>query len=377
MYAKIGGEERTDRNGSKTIMQNMNYYYDFSGQKFGYPLSLSINEFSRSVFSRQSSLEISYVLRGEYEAVTADFSCLLREREMVVIAPDEIHMICKRQGKEKESIILTIHIDFSRMTDAMAGDRKKGFQTVVCSEEKNKEFYRQLKQKMGELLSMLIEGKNDLYQMNVIMMELVFIASCQNFSVEDLPLHSDYHENYIKAIRYIDDHFNEELSLSDVADQLSFSLSYTSKLLKRYTGIPFVKYLAYVRVRASLEALLEGRNSIEQIAADCGMPNSKAYTAAFKELYGILPSTYRKRFQQNLKYSKGKNDQKMELDEKQKELLYPLIKESQELLYEEENFSIWKGEGEILCRVSQGNGLVKLETEPDGTLVIHILKDKK
>ena len=25
-------------------MQNMNYYYDFSGQKFEYPLSLSINQ---------------------------------------------------------------------------------------------------------------------------------------------------------------------------------------------------------------------------------------------------------------------------------------------------------------------------------------------
>ena len=32
-------------------MQNMNYYYDFSGQKFEYPLSLSINQFDRQVFS--------------------------------------------------------------------------------------------------------------------------------------------------------------------------------------------------------------------------------------------------------------------------------------------------------------------------------------
>ena len=50
-------------------MQNMNYYYDFSGQKFEYPLSLSINQFDRQVFSRQSSLEISYVLKGNYEVI--------------------------------------------------------------------------------------------------------------------------------------------------------------------------------------------------------------------------------------------------------------------------------------------------------------------
>ena len=357
-------------------MQNMNYYYDFSGQKFGYPLSLSINGFSRSVFSRQSSLELSYVLKGEYEAVTADFSCSLKEREMVVIAPDDIHMLCKKQGTEKEGIILTIHIDFARMTDAMAGDRKKVFRTVVCSEEKNRDFYIQLKKKIGELLLMLIEGKNHLYQMNSIMMELVFIASSQQeFSVEELPLHSDYHENYMKAMRYIDLHYNEELSLADVAAQLSFSLSYTSKLLKRYTGIPFVKYLAYVRVRASLETLLEGRNSIEQIAADCGMPNSKAYTTAFEELYGILPSTYRKRFQQNLKYDKDQKDQKMTLDEEQKELLWHLVEESQVSLYEEKNLSIWKKDQEILCKISSKGRKVQIETEPDGTMLIHIFEE--
>ena len=38
-------------------MQNMNYYYDFSGQKFNHPLSLSINSFDRKVFSRQTSLD--------------------------------------------------------------------------------------------------------------------------------------------------------------------------------------------------------------------------------------------------------------------------------------------------------------------------------
>lgn len=354
-------------------MQNMNYYYDFSGQKFGYPLSLSINGFSRNVFSRQSSLEISYVLKGEYEAITADFSCLLKEREMIVIAPDDIHMLCKKPGSEEDGIILTIHVDFSRMSDSMTGDVRKAFRTVVCTEEKNRESYIQLKKKIGELVSMLMQGKSNLFRMNTIMMELVFIASSQqDYSVEELPLQSDYHENYMKAIQYIDAHYNEKISLADVANQLSFSLSYTSKLLKRYTGIPFVKYLSYVRIRASLETLLEGKESIEQIAADCGMPNSKAYTTAFKELYGILPSVYRKQFQKNMKYSKEKKDQKMELDQEQKDLLRHLVEESQMLLYDAENLSIWKRDHEVICQIKNGNSQVRVETEPDGTLVFRI-----
>ena len=53
-------------------MQNMNYDYDFSGQKSGYPLRPGINGFSRSVFSRQSSLEIlASLLTGSDIAVKA------------------------------------------------------------------------------------------------------------------------------------------------------------------------------------------------------------------------------------------------------------------------------------------------------------------
>ena len=63
-------------------MQNMNYYYDFSGQKFNHPLSLSINSFDRKVFSRQTSLELSYVLKGSYEVITEHISHSLTEQEL-------------------------------------------------------------------------------------------------------------------------------------------------------------------------------------------------------------------------------------------------------------------------------------------------------
>lgn len=92
-------------------MQNMNYYYDFSGQKYNHPLSLSMNSFDRKVFSRQTSLEISFVLRGSYEVVTEHISHVLREQELVVISPNEIHILKKI---DPDSVILILHIDFDR-----------------------------------------------------------------------------------------------------------------------------------------------------------------------------------------------------------------------------------------------------------------------
>ena len=351
-------------------MQNMEFYYDFSGQKFGYPLSLSINSFSRAVFSRQTSLEISYVLKGRYEAITSSFSHVLKEREMILIAPYEIHMLKKL---DENSIILTLHIDFSRMSDSMSGDSRNAFQTAICTENRNRQSYIAIKRKLGALLSLLMNDRDDIYRMNVLMTEMIYIASKRrNFSMEELPLKTDQHENYMKAIRYIDQHYQEDLSLASIADQLSFSLSYTSKIMKKYTGIPFVKYLSYVRVRASLEALLEGRDSIEKISEDSGMPSSKAYSTAFKELYGISPSSYRKMFQRNLKYSEEPTEKKMSLEEDQKELIRHLVEEAEENIYESKDINVKQDGKEYLIKLKDSN--VAIDTDKDGNLLLHITR---
>ncbi len=373
-------------------MQNMNYYYDFSGQKFGYPLSLCINGFERQVFSRQSSLEISYVLKGTYEVVTEHFSHVLKAGELVLIAPEGIHRI-RKQG-EGEHVILTIHIDFSRIPEAMTGNVRDSFCTLLCTENENTVLLHKLETKIGELLMLLTEGEKNLFRMNRMMMELAELASgTRSADMEKLPLLSEQQENYMKAIRYIDRNYQKELRLSDVAKTLSFSVPYTSKLFRKYTGVPFVKYLAGVRVRASLESLLEGKDSIETIAGKCGMPSAKAYTTVFKEMYGVVPSVYRKQFQRNLRYSEGELAQEMCLEDEQRKLLAHLLEcarekqsededsvQEERVLYRDEEMKLSISEEELICRLSDG---VKLESsfmQEDGAWVLrmrkkHVLKN--
>lgn len=341
-------------------MQNMNYYYDFSGQKFGYPLSLSINSFNRVIFSRTKSLEICYVLKGKYEVVTEHFLGHINERELVLIAPDEIHKVCKHASRE--CVILTIHIDFSRLPPAMVGDVKESFASMLCTEEHHPELLKAFKKCISRLIRHLHSGDYNLFELNKLMMELISIASdSKRYPIEKLPLLSDYNENYMKAICFIDRHYSEDIHLEDVARALNFSISYTSKLLKKYTQIPFVKYLSYVRIRASLEALLEGKRSIERIAQECGMPNTKAYTNAFKELYGILPSAYRKQFIRNMKYNDENLDQEMLLDDEQILLLSHLLEEDENILFEDETIRMVRIENGYLAEMKQAPEELRLK----------------
>ena len=219
-------------------MMNMTDYYDFSGQKFGYPLSLSINSFDRHIFSRQNSLELSYVLQGEYQIVTEKFTSKLSKGELVMIAPGDIHLITHK----KDGVILTIHIDFDRMTSAMSGNSTEAFSTMIVTNQA----YDQLKNKISGILKLIRQENYNLYTLNAYMMDILSIASQVSFSMSSLPLQDESHKNYMQAILYIDSHYNENLTLGDVADTLSFSLSYTSKLFKKFTGITFIKYLIKV-----------------------------------------------------------------------------------------------------------------------------------
>lgn len=321
-------------------MMNMNDYYDFSGQKFGYPLSLSINSFDRHIFSRQKSLEISYILQGEYKIVTESFTSYLNKGDLVMIAPGDIHLI----SKNKEGIILTIHIDFDRMTLAMSGNSSEAFKTMIVKGKA----YHLLKNKIAGILKLIRNKKYNLYTLNAYMMDLLSIASSVSFSIDSLPLQDESHKNYMQAILYIDSHYNENLTLKDVADTLSFSLSYTSKLFKKFTGISFIKYLSSVRIRASLEELLEGIKTISEISDTCGMPNAKAYTEAFKEIYGVSPSAYRKRFKKNLAPSQEVEMELKDLDEVVGEFL-----NEEEIIYEDDQCIFIKKNNQHILKTNE------------------------
>ena len=119
-------------------------------------------------------------------------------------------------------------------------------------------------------------------------------------------------------------------------------------------------------MRAPLEALLEGKGSMEAIALDCGMASAKAYAAAFKEMYGILPSVYRKRFLQNLRYSETGADQKMRLDAAHLALLDHLLRQPDQMIYQAPGLSILRRGEAVVC---ESEGAAAL-TQQQGKLVV-------
>lgn len=100
-------------------------------------------------------------------------------------------------------------------------------------------------------------------------------------------------EQLQKAIAYIEDHYDEQLVLCDVANYINFSPAHFSRLFKKETGRNFVDYVAFTRILKTLPFLRKYDYTIDKISTSSGFSTSNYYSLTFKKHVGITPSEYR------------------------------------------------------------------------------------
>ncbi|HAB93309.1 MAG TPA: hypothetical protein DCF49_00855, partial [Lachnospiraceae bacterium] len=100
-----------------------------------------------------------------------------------------------------------------------------------------------------------------------------------------------------QMMQYIINHIHDEISLSDLANEMFVSTSTLSRIFKKNTGMYFADYVMRLRVRTSLGLLRTSEQNLTQIAMNCGFSTSAAFNRSFKKVTGMMPSEYRKQYQ--------------------------------------------------------------------------------
>ena len=93
---------------------------------------------------------------------------------------------------------------------------------------------------------------------------------------------------------YIDNNFEKNIRLSDLASQLFVTEQYLSKVFKEQTGIGVSEYLIKQRLFKVRQLLLETEDSITDIAFATGFSNINSFNRIFKKYQGLTPSHFRK-----------------------------------------------------------------------------------
>lgn len=101
------------------------------------------------------------------------------------------------------------------------------------------------------------------------------------------------------AIRYIEEHYQEQFTLDEVSKHVSVSSPYLSKLFKEETDYNFIEYLTNLRMNKAKEFILSGDMAIKEIGYAVGYQDPNYFSRKFKAIYGIAPTDYGK----NMNYS--------------------------------------------------------------------------
>lgn len=98
------------------------------------------------------------------------------------------------------------------------------------------------------------------------------------------------------AKRYVKENLGKDLSLTVVANVVSMTYSYFSRIFKRQTGMNLSDYVLMLRMEEAKRLLEDPRYKVIEISKRIGYGNPKHFTRAFKEFTGLSPRDYKNTF---------------------------------------------------------------------------------
>ena len=105
-------------------------------------------------------------------------------------------------------------------------------------------------------------------------------------------------QKFLPVFEYIDEHFDEDLSLDLLAKTLNLNKHYFCRLFKSATGKTITDYLNFVRIKKA-EELLKNGESITETSYKVGFASVTYFVQVFKKYKLCSPAVYKKVLNQN------------------------------------------------------------------------------
>lgn len=115
-----------------------------------------------------------------------------------------------------------------------------------------------------------------------------------------------YSKTVTLALDYISDHLHERILVQDIADSLSCTVPYLSRVFNAEAGEPISSYIVRKKIEAAANMLQYSDYSAADISSYLHFSSQSYFIKLFKKFIGITPKEYKERF-----YSVGwMNDKK-------------------------------------------------------------------
>ena len=252
----------------------------------------------QAAHTHPDAIELVYCLAGSLNVKIAHEEFTITAGELITLDHVDVHAL----WAEDDNMILLIHLDAAGLS---ANWDKERYYFFSCASPLHQPHQHVSFIKICNLLLcagfLYIEENRDAEQYDKISQEL-YKTLCSDFQWFSLVnVEPSENEKYWlrlhDLLEYITDHYNEKITLSNVADKIYVDKIYLSQFFKRTSFISFLIMVNYMRCYNAEKLLLFTDKSIHDISYECGFSSTKYFHRYFKAFWLITPLQHRKWYQ--------------------------------------------------------------------------------
>lgn len=252
------------------------------------PQNITCGYFDCSEFGTLSVSPKRTVTKFELEFYLEDGKTTTTDNHTYEIKKDYIQIAKPGQIRHSELPFRTAYIKFN--ADGEIAEKLKRIPEYFCNRHPQRIY-----NKIDEII-LLNESENKLllYSRLLSLLNLVFFDA-------EIPINRN-EKNYeivVKAKRYIENHFDSQIKLKDIADSVHLSEIYFHNIFTESIGISPHQYLINYRIENAKRLLWNTNIPICEVAEKAGFGCQQYLNKVFKKETGMTPNEYRKFIQRN------------------------------------------------------------------------------
>lgn len=246
-------------------------------------------------------MEIIYIKKG-CGIVSIDLSpASVNEGDIILIAPGQLHGISQYENTrlEYENILFDLSMLEAKGNDSCTSDF---FAPLRHSHVPAKNIYTSADKKHEKIAYWLDQADEicktfpQAYQLYIksclfgLFYELFADREITAAPKKTLPSL----EKLKMIIKYVENHYQDRITIEQIASFCDYSQSHFMKYFKNAMGISFIEYLNDYRLMMAARLLLASDSNILSISQEVGFENLSYFNRSFKKKFNITPSAYRK-----------------------------------------------------------------------------------
>ena len=239
------------------------------------------------------SIELSFTLTGSIDSFTiGDKDYQTQAGQILVVNSQEVHSVEVKKKSVPNECALTLtypyHFVLSQFPDmddyVIAINESQYFSAL--QEQK----YKLLQGKLRKII-LLYEGQDLLrnLKLNLLLLEVLVILldyfRVERHQVQKIDSNLEVAERLHLVTQYVQEHYQEEFGLDEIASLIHLSKSYTARFIKQNLGRTLGEYVGAVRAQHAKKALLETKENFSKIALDHGFSGLRTMNRALEKHY--------------------------------------------------------------------------------------------